>query len=345
MRTLAFVPAILAALSAFAASPDRSNNSVVIVEINGTKITLSDFEQKNPTALFQARTAFYEAEQKVVADYVDQYLLEDQAKKEHLTVAELLDKHVNQAIAKDPSEEALHVYFEGVDTKEPYEAVRGKIIEALRQRRMTKLKADYLQNLRGQAKISFRVAAPRVEAALKSTPVRGPADARVVLVEYADYECPYCQQVQPTLDKLEAEFKGKLAFAYKDMPLPMHPNAPKAAEATRCAEAQGKYWEYHDRLEQTKQLEVPALKEAARFLQLNTETFDKCLDSGEQAARVQSYATEAQTLGVTGTPSFLLNGRFYSGMLSYENFRQIIEEELNGASASSAPESRQHGQP
>jgi protein-disulfide isomerase len=170
-------------------------------------------------------------------------------------------------------------------------------------------------------------------------------DARVVLVEYADYECPYCQQVQPTLDKLEADFKGKLAFAYKDMPLPMHPNAPKAAEATRCAEAQGKYWEYHDRLEQTKQLEIPALKEAARFLQLNTETFDKCLDSGEQAARVQSYATEAQTLGVTGTPSFLLNGRFYSGMLSYENFRQIIEEELNGASASSQPDSRQHGQP
>src|SRR5579862_7441545 len=136
MRTLAFVSAILTAVSAFAATSDGPSTSVVIVEVNGTKLTLADLEQKTPMALFPARTNFYEAERKVVADFVDQYLLSEQAKKEHLTVAELLDKHVNQAIAKDPSEEALHVYYEGVDTKDSYEKIRPKIVEALRQRRI-----------------------------------------------------------------------------------------------------------------------------------------------------------------------------------------------------------------
>src|SRR4029078_12864421 len=130
------------------------------------------------------------------------------------------------------------------------------------------------------------------------TPTRGPQNARVILTEYADYECPYCQQVQPTLNKLEKQFKGKLAFAYKDFPLSMHPNAQKAAEATRCAQAQGKYWEYHDLLAANKQLEVPALKAQARQLKRDGERFDRCLDKGETEEAVKAHAAEAQSLGL-----------------------------------------------
>jgi protein-disulfide isomerase len=310
----------------------RPAGEVVLVEINGAKVTLAELERKHPTALFQARNTFHEAQRKAVEGFVDEYLLEQQAKKENVTVAQLLEKHVNGTIAKDPSEEALHVYFEGVDTKEPYEAVRGKIIDALRQRRIAKAKSDYMQSLRDQSKVSYRVAPPRAQISMQDTVVRGGPDARVLMVEYADYECPYCQQIQPTLDKLEAEFKGQLAFAYKDMPLPMHPNAPKAAEATRCAQAQGKYWEYHDLLVKTKQLEMPALKDAARTLKLDATVFDKCLDSGEKLEAVQAQASEAQSLGVQGTPSFLINGRYFSGAPSYEQLRAIIAEEIGAAS-------------
>jgi protein-disulfide isomerase len=113
----------------------------------------------------------------------------------------------------------------------------------------------------------------------------------------------------------------------------MHPHAEKAAEAALCAGAQGKYWEYHDRLFKVKELEVPQLKESAAALQLDTKAFDECLDSGKQAAAIKTQAAEGQALQIQGTPSFLINGRFFSGGLSYEDFQRIVEEELKGSSA------------
>jgi protein-disulfide isomerase len=340
MRTSGLISGILL-MTFYAVAADSGGNAVaggdavVIFEINGTKVTLADLEQKHPLALFQARNSFHDAEQRVVALFVDEYLLDMQAKKENVTVDQLLEKHVNEAIAKDPSEEALHVYYEGVETKESYEVVRGKILEALRSRRIAKAKAEYMESLRSQSKVLYKMGPPRVQISLKDTEVRGTPDARVMLVEYADYECPYCQQMQPTLDKIESEFKGKVNFAYKDVPLPMHPNAPKAAEATHCAGAQGKYWEYHDLLTKNKQLELPALKEAALTLKLDSKTFDECLDSGVKSQIIKEHVSEAESLGINGTPSFVINGRFFSGVLTYEQLRGILEEELGATSIAS----------
>lgn len=333
---VALISGLLAVSSHAFAGPTsdaRPPGSPLLVEINGTKITLADFERKRPTAMFQALNTYYESQRKATEEFVDEYLLEEEAKKQHLTVAQLLDREVNSKLAKDPSEEALRVYFEGVDTTEPFEAVRGKIIDALRQRRSAKLKTAYMQTLRSAAKISFRLPPPRAAVSLAATPVRGTAGAPVTLVEFADYECPYCQQIQPVIERLETEYKGKLVFAYKDFPLSMHPNAQKAAEASRCAEAQGKYWELHDRLVTHKQLDVPGLKKLARDLKLDGEAFDKCVDSGEKAAAVTAHAAEAQALGLQGTPTFFMNGRYLSGALSYETLKAMIEEELAGASA------------
>jgi protein-disulfide isomerase len=316
---------------AFADEP--SSNSAVVLEINGKKFTFSEFEQKRPAALFQARNTFYQSARKAADEFVDSYLLEQQAEAEHLTVAELLERHVNSAIEKDPPEDALRVYYEGVDTTEPFEAVRPQILERVRQRRMDKAKAAYLKTLHSQANIAIRMAPPRASISLKDTPLRGHQDAPVMIIEYADYECPYCQQIQPVLDKVEAEYKGKVALAYKDAPLPMHPHAQKAGEAARCAGAQGKYWEYHDLLFATKALEIPQLKEGAATLKLDTQVFDKCLSSGEQEKAVKTQLAEAQTFQLQGTPSFFINGIFFSGSLTYEQFRAILDEELAAAPA------------
>lgn len=318
-------------LSAFAAevnSGSRTSDSVVMVEINGSKVTLSDLESKRPTAFFQARNTFHETQRKVVEEFVDEYLVEEQAKKQGLTIAQFMEKLVAEKMPKDPSDEAMRVYFEGVDTKETFDAVKPKILESLRSRRSNKIKLEYVQSLRAQAKVVYRIAPPRVQISMKDVPVRGPVDAKVTLVEFADYECPYCQQIVPVIEQLEAEYKGKVAFAYKDMPLPMHANAPKAAEATHCAAAQGKYWEYHDLLGKTKQLDMVSLKEGSRTLKLDSKAFDKCLDSGEKAEIVKAHATEAQNLGVQGTPSFIVNGRFVSGTPNYEQLKALVEEEL-----------------
>jgi protein-disulfide isomerase len=303
-------------------------DNTVIAEVDGVKLTLAEFEHRRPVALFQARNAFYETEKKAVEQFIDSYLLERRAQKEQVTVTQLLDRHVNSTIAKDPDDTALRVYYEGIDTNEPFEAVRGKILEILRQRRTAKAKSVYMQELRSEAKIAISVAPPRAQMSLGNAPVRGAAGAPLTLVEFADYECPYCQQMQPALSQLEADYKGKLAFAYKDVPLPMHPHAQKAAEASQCAGVQNKYWEYHDLLLKTKALELPQLKSLASDLALDTKAFDKCLDSGEQLETVRASMDEAQRLGLQGTPSFFLNGRFFSGILTYSQLREIVEEEL-----------------
>jgi protein-disulfide isomerase len=329
----------LACSLSFAAPPEPDRGSV-IAEVDGARITLGDFEAKRPEALFQAKNAYYEAEKKAIDGFIDDYLLQRQAEKENVTVEELLKRHVNNAIAKDPDDGALRVYYEGIDTTEPFEAIRPKILEHVRQRRLEKAKTAYLQSLRSQAALTVTVEPPRAVISLDRTPLRGPANAPVMLVEYADFECPYCQQVEPELNKLEAQYNGKIAFAYKDVPLPMHPHAEKASEAARCAGLQNKYWEYHDLLFTSKALDLPDLKAGARTLGLDALAFDRCLDSGEQAGIVKGELDEAQKLGLQGTPSFFVNGRFISGVMTYDQLRQVVENELKTASAAARQTAR-----
>lgn len=305
-----------------------SGDSTVIAEIDGAPVTLGELEQKHADTLFQAKSSFYQSQRKALDALIDDSLLQRQAQRESLTVDQLLQKHVNASLPKDPTEESLRVYYEGIETNEPYEAVHDKILEHLRQRRLEKARAAYLQSLRQGAKIAIRLSPPRAVIPLNDTGLRGRHDAPVILVEYADYECPYCQQIEPDLKKLEAEYRGKLSLAYKDVPLPMHSHAEKAAEAARCAGVQGKFWEYHDLLFETKESGVPELKRHARTLDLDPARFDKCLDSGEQADRVKSDLGEAQRLGLVGTPTFFINGRFLGSGISPETLQREVEQEL-----------------
>lgn len=310
-----------------------SDPNAVAAEIDGAKVTIGELEQKRADNLFQARNGYYQAERKVLEDYINDYLLSKQAQKEGLTVDQLLERHVKSTLPKDPSDEALRVYYEGLDSSQPYEAMRAKILDHIREIRFEKAKAAYIQTLVSKANVLITLPAPRAEIALANTPVTGPANAPVSFVEFADYECPYCQQVAPALEKLQTVYKGKVSFAFKDMPLPMHAHAQKAAEAAHCAGAQGKYWEYHNELFASKQLEIADLKQDARKLNLDTATFDKCLDSGAQADAVKVQADEAQRLGLQGTPVFFINGRMMSGAVSYDELRKAVDQELATASA------------
>jgi protein-disulfide isomerase len=328
----ALLVSVAAAADSTAVKPERAT---VIAEIDGRPITLGEFEEKRSDSLFQAKTSLYQAELRALDEFIDDYLLKAAAKRENVSVEQLLQKHVDSTIAKDPPEEVLRLYFEGVDTNESYEAVRPKILDQLRQRRLEKARIAYVHALRTEAHVAIKLSPPRTDISLTNTPIRGEQRSPVVLVEYADYECPYCQQIEPELKKLEAEYKGKISFAYKDVPLPMHSHAQKAAEAARCAGLQGKYWEYHDVLFTSKELDVPALKRYAGTLNLDTTAFNKCLDSGEQAELVKTDLTEAQRLQLPGTPSFFINGRSLGSGIDYATLRRELDLEVAGSGSRS----------
>jgi protein-disulfide isomerase len=306
----------------------------VVAEIGGHKVTRAELEQKEAAKLLKVRSQYYLAERQALDQLIDDYLLEDKARAEHLTVAELIKRDIESKI-KDPTEDQLQVYYEGLGTDQTYADVREKILFSIHQRRVTAARAEYVRVLREQAGVLVSLAAPTADVPINGAPIQGLREAPVTIIEFADYECPYCQQIHPLLKKLEQEFDGKIALAFKDMPLPMHPRAAKAAEATRCAGVQGKFWELHDLLfEHPGHLEVPQLKEYAQTLQLDMEKFDKCLESGEQTAVVQKDFAEAQHLGLTGTPSFFVNGHFFSGIVKYNTLREMVEQELAAPLAS-----------
>src|SRR5579872_6798270 len=303
-------------------------DSAVVAEVGGIKLTAADLQREESSKLLQARYTYYQAQSKALEDLIDKTLLEQKAKSENLTVDQLMDRDIKSQV-KDPTEDQMKVYYEGLETDQPYDTVREKIIEKIRQLRTDKARAAYVKALRAQTTVTIALAPPRANVDVADAQVLGPKSAQVTLVEFADYECPYCQKVAADVKKLKADFGDKVSFTYKDFPLPMHARAEKAAEAARCASKQNKFWEFHDELFHSKELDVDQLKAQARALKLDSDQFDKCLDSGEQAAAVERDRKEGMRLGITGTPSFFVNGHYLSGALDYAALRQVVEQQLS----------------
>lgn len=171
------------------------------------------------------------------------------------------------------------------------------------------------------------------DVSIDDDPMKGDKNAKVTIVEFSDFQCPFCEKFySETLPSLLKEYvdTGKVRLVYRDFPLSsIHPYAQKAAEASECADEQGKFWEYHNKLfENQAALDVTSLKKYAADLKLNTATFNDCLDSGKMMGEVTKDAADAQAAGVSGTPGFFINGRFLGGAYPFESFKTIIDEEL-----------------
>lgn len=169
----------------------------------------------------------------------------------------------------------------------------------------------------------------RVAVATAGHAAHGPADAPVTIVEFADFECPFCGGLFSTLKMIELAYPGKVRVVYRHFPLTkIHPYAQKAAEAAVCAGEQGRFWEMHDSLFRSQRdLGVESLKRRAKELGLDVTAFDVCLDSGRTAARIKEDATDATKAGVRGTPTLFINGRMLLGNQPVE-LRAIIDDEL-----------------
>jgi len=322
-------------LGAFSIPAAGQNDSTVVAEIDGRSVTASELEEREASKLLQARYKYYLAERDALEQFIGNEVLELQAKKEGVTVEELVKRHVSSNIP-EPTEDQLRFYYEGVQTDESYESARPHIIDTIHQLRTKKALEAYVTDLRAQYGVVVELSQPSAKVEVANEPRLGSESAPVQIVEFADYECPYCQKVNDDLKKLREQFGDKVSLVYKDFPLPMHALAARAAEAARCAGAQGKFWEFHDALFESKKLHTAEMKEEARALKLDGDRFDKCLDSGEQSAVVKKDSQEGQKLGISGTPSFFINSHFMSGSIGYAKLQDTVQKELNAAKKQSA---------
>jgi len=169
----------------------------------------------------------------------------------------------------------------------------------------------------------------KVDVKIGDAPVKGPASAKVTVVEFSDFQCPFCGRVNPTLKEIEDQYKGKIKIAFRNLPLPFHDKAHLAAEAALAANEQGKFWAMHDKLFANQQaLDRASLEKYAQEIGLNMNKFTAALDSGKFKDKVDSDAKEGNALGATGTPTFFINGTRLVGAQPVDKFKELIDAEL-----------------
>jgi len=299
----------------------------VVAEVNGHALTAAELEKSKSGSLLQARYTYYQTERKALDELVDEKLLALAAADKHETVAQLLDSEVYKGIT-GPSDDQMQVYYEGMESEEPYASVHDRLYDHILDMRKTKARAAYVKTLREKANLHVTLQPPVSDVNTVGAPIEGSKDAPLQLIEFADYECPYCQKVNPSMHQLKKEYGDRLTIVYKEFPLPMHHHAQKSAEAALCAGDQGKYLEFHDMLFNTRALEVSDLKKYAATLNMDTAAFNQCLDSGKEAAAVAKDLEEGKALGLTGTPSFFLNGHYFHGGMEYSALREMVEQQI-----------------
>jgi protein-disulfide isomerase len=304
-----------------------------VAVVAGTPISAAELDEMAGSRLFQVRQQEYQVRKQVLDDAIGKRLFDAEAAARKISVDELTRMEVEGKAAPVTEAEKKDFYEKnkgrfGAGTTE--EQALAQIEAGLRQQRVRERRADYLKELRTKANVRVMLEPPRVTVGEAGNPAKGPAGAPVTVVEFSDFQCPFCARVNPTLAKIQETYAGKVRIVFRDLPLlNIHKNAGHAAEAAHCANDQNKFWEMHDRLFANQQKLAPAdLKEHAVALGLDAAAFNQCLDSGKYTADWRRDSEEASRLGLSGTPAFFINGRLVSGAQPYEAFAQIIDEEL-----------------
>jgi protein-disulfide isomerase len=302
----------------------------IVAVVDGKPISSKELEERAGPQLLELNTKIYEVKEQVLKDMINERLLDVEERRHNLTMQQLLDREVFSRVSPPTSSE-VESYYLGVKDRlgQPLEEIRPQLVDFLTESRRRNAYGNYLSQLRQHMDVNMLLAPPRAVIAIDPARVRGPADAPITIVEFSDFECPYCARAEPTLQQLLSKYPTQIRLAYRDFPLDFHPRARASAEASRCAEAQGKFWEYHDILiTHQQQLEQVDLSNFATQLGMNAAKFGECIHRGSFASGVQGDIDEAEKLGITGTPAFFINGISLAGAVPLEEFSHAIDEEL-----------------
>ncbi len=333
-----FRVALLFCMSAFFAATSVAQSAETpkpkqpVATVDGQPIYDEDLAPSVEGQLQPLRNQEYEIKRKALDNLIEQKMLEAAAKKKGLTTEKLLDQEVNTKIP-DPSDAEIEGYYLGLKVKSPLAEVKTQLRDGYKQAKIQQARQDYLKTLRADSKVVVLLSAPRVEVAYDPARMRGNPKAPVMIVEFSDYQCPYCHQVEPTVAQVLAKYGDKVSLSYRDFPLTaIHSQAQIAAVASRCALEQGKFWEYHDQLFTSSKLEKDDLIGYARDLKLDDKQFGSCLTGEKYKADIDKDVQEGRKAGVTGTPGFFINGIALSGSQPKDAFTRVIDDELARAS-------------
>ena len=329
----------LVACSTAAQSTKQPGPGDVVATVGSRSITLADADAKamqQSTATFGSMKlglAIYQARRTAIDDLVADLLIDEAAKAKGVTRSALIEQEITAKIP--PVAESDIVSFYEANRSRVQGATLDQVRQAIRsyltQERMQTIRGQYLDTLRAKTPVRVALEPPRQQfTASAVSPARGPSGAPVEIVEFSDFQCPYCLRSHPTVTQVLNTYGDRVHFVYRHYPLPGHPAARPAAEASACAADQGKFWEFHDRLfaDQSK-LSDADLKKTAADLGMDAAKFNACVDSRKFKTMIDTDIAAGQDAGVDGTPAFFINGRLISGAQPFAEFKKIIDEELD----------------
>jgi predicted DsbA family dithiol-disulfide isomerase len=316
---------LVAALS-FAETP-LTDPPVAIID--GKPVLASELLEASQGQIMNLRKQEFDIKRRALDALIEQKLLEAEAARRGVSVNDLTQKEMAGNAGEPSDAEVEAFYLARPDPSHRFEEVRDLMRNALKLAKRNAGRDALMSKLRAQHAVEVLLESPRVEVAFDPARLNGSADAPVRIVEFSDFECPFCRSAEKTVQAVLAKYRGKVSLAYRDFPLTtIHPGAQGAAEASRCAADQDKYWAYHDRLLASPSLDAANLKQLAKETSLDQAKFNACVDSGSKRAMVDSDAQPGRLAGVSGTPAFFINGIPLVGAQPVAAFEKIIEEEL-----------------
>ena len=308
------------------------NSDSVVAVLNGRAISLKELDDSVSARVLPLQQQLYAVRKVALENLINKQLLESEARKRKISVEELrktfMEGPVN--ISREEVEAAYKQnasYFATISADEAKERLR---LDLEGRARLKYFRAS-LDKLRQSSAITLNLSAPSLDLD-DGSPAIGSKASAVTIVEFLDFECPYCRSVQPILKQVLEKYGSNIRFIFKNLPLDGHQNSTLAAKAAYCAGEQDRFWQYHDRLLTAKEITAPSIKKLATDLGLNLERFQNCIGSNNSSDVIIKDLESARRLGIESTPSFVINGNVVVGAISFDTFQQLIEGELQRSS-------------
>lgn len=332
-------PAVVAgppppSVQAPAATPDEG----VVAAWNGGELKYGELKKDIDMELIKLEAEYltnrYDAELAALDEKLNQTLVETEAKARNMEPTALLKAEVEDK-AKAPTESEIQELYNANARKlrgKTLEEVRPDIERAVRQQKQGERYQAYVTELRSKYGAVVQLPypdLPRIPVSADDDPAMGNAEAPVTIIQFAEFQCPYCGRARESIEEVQKNYEGKVRFVFRDFPLGFHDRAVPAAVAANCAEPQGKYWQYHDALMTNQRaLEEADLQRVARDTQLDMDKWETCRKDPAVEAEIRKDMEDGNKAGVSGTPAFFINGVFLNGALPYERFKVVIDREL-----------------
>lgn len=315
-----------------ASSPNDENATYAVV--NGKEIKAKDVLERIKNDLAELERNTYELKKRATEEFVQKALLEDEAKKQGTTVDKLMTQFDNLRDKEVTKEEtAAFLSARNLNESKLSKQERESVPQIIKMQRVYEARQKFVNDLRAKANVQYKIPKPvekQVDVAVGNIDPQGKKEAKVKIVEFSDFQCPFCARGKARIDEIAAKYKDKVVIYFRNFPLEsIHQKAFHAAEAGLCAQDQGKFWDYHNKMfDNQANLEEKDLLKYAKDLKLDEAKFSECLKSGKKAADIRKDMEEGMKVGVNSTPTFFVNGYAVRGAVPLEQFSEIIDEQL-----------------